>query len=391
MELLIGFFFILVMSDSRQDSLQWAVSAKDEYIAMLSLFLLMDQKSFQPFSYFYQKFMPFFLIACVCLFYTPSEIIFTSIQKTLSYILLIIVVSNYVVRCHKDHGSEFYKVLIYFGVTILVVGLAFKFIHNSQAYFEGRFRGLLGNPNGLGVFTLMFFLTFSVIKDVYPTLFTKSEKWVIYIAVFVSIFLSGSRNCLFALLIYFFFLFAYRLSTFLGFILFVILIVSYQAIQDNIVTIVEGLGLTSYLRVSTLSDASGRFVAWNFAKDQIKQSIWLGRGFEYTNYIFHINEDWLSAMGHQGNAHNSYLTLWLDTGLFGLVAYMWGFLGSFFRAARKSKLALPVMYSVIFSTIFESWLTASLNPYTIQLFIILSMLTSEQIIPSKAPAAIPVQ
>jgi O-antigen ligase len=390
LELIIGFFFILVLSDSREGSLQWAVNAKDEYILMLAMFLLMDRKSFRPFNYFYQKFIPFFIIAFICLFFTPSEILFTAIEKTLSYLFLLLIISNYLERCHKDYGTWFYKTLIYFGISILVIGFILKFVNNEQAYLESRFRGMLGNPNGLGVFVLMLFLLYSVINEMYPKLFTNREKQVIYLSIFLSLLLSGSRNCIFAVIIFFFFSYFYKLSPFLGFILFAILLASYQYISQNLVNIIEGLGLNDYFRVNTLSDASGRYVAWSFAKDQIKESIWLGKGFEYTNYLYYVNSEWLSNLGHQGNAHNSYLTLWLDTGFFGLVAYMWAFLSSFFKAMRKSKLAIPIMYAVVFSTVFESWLTASLNPFTIQLFMILSILTSEQIIPSKAPVAIPV-
>jgi O-antigen ligase len=391
MELIVGFFYILILSDSRQDSLQWAVTVKNEYIVILSLFLLMDRKHFFPVNGFYKRFIPFFLISALCLFLAPTEIIGLAAEKTLSYFLLVLVVSNYVLRVHKDHGKNFYRVLIYFATIILIIGVILIFINPYQTHLEGRFRGLFGNPNGLGIFSIMLLLVFSVAKDIYPDLFVQWEKQVVYGSIFLSILMCGSRNSLFAAFIFLFFSYFYKLSPFLGFIFFAIFIAVYQYVSANIVSIVEALGLTSYLRVETLGDASGRYIAWNFAKDQIKQNLWLGRGFEYTNYLFDEYSDWLNALGHQGNAHNSYLTLWLDTGFFGLAAYLWAFLSSFLQAARKSKLAIPVLYCVIFSTIFESWLTASLNPFTIQLFIILSMLTSEEIIPSRRPVIVPIQ
>lgn len=389
-ELLLGFFFILIMSDSRQHGLAWADTAKNEYIVLLAVFLFFDRKSFAPFNYFYQKFIPFFIIAFICLFFAPNEILFTAFEKTLSYLLLLIVVPNYVVRSHNDHGERFYQNLIYFTGTILFAGFIIKFVHNEQAYMEGRYRGLLGNPNGLGVFTLMVFLTFSIVQDLYPKLFSSREKAVMYILIFLSLLMSNSRNSLFAVLIYFFFSYFYKISPFLGFIFFVVFIAVDQYLSTHLAQIVEALGLSDYLRVDTLENASGRFIAWDFARDQIKHNIWIGRGFEYTDYLFQENAEWLSNLGHQGNAHNSYLTLWLNTGFFGLAAYGWAFLSSFIQAAKKSKLVIPIMYAVIFSTIFESWLTASLNPFTIQIFIILSILTTDVIIPAKTAAAIPV-
>ena len=38
------------------------------------------------------------------------------------------------------------------------------------------------------------------------------------------------------------------------------------------------------------------------------------------------------------------------------------------------------MFSVMFSVLYESWLTGSLNPFTIILVVILTMLTEEEIV-----------
>lgn len=73
-------------------------------------------------------------------------------------------------------------------------------------------------------------------------------------------------------------------------------------------------------------------------------------------------------------AHNSYLTFWLDTGLVGLISFMIGLMFTFIKAAQKSTLAIPILYSILFSNYYESWLTASLNPFTIQLLFILTII-----------------
>jgi len=392
MELLLGFFFILILSDSRQDSLIWAADVKNECIVLLTIFLLLNRKDFGTFNTFYQKFVPFFIIAFVCLFYSPTQIFSTAFQKTLSYLFLLFVTSNYALRCHREHGREFYRTLVYFGMGILIFGLALRYINPIQAYGEEhRFRGLLGNPNGLGVFVLLVFLTFSAVKTTFPGIFSRKENIIFYVAVFISVILSDSRNSLFAIVIFIFFSYFYKISPFLGFILFLLMALSYEYISTNLIQIIGQLGLSSYLRVETLEKASGRFVAWSFALDNIRRSVFIGKGFEYTNYIYALYADYLSALGHQGNAHNSYLTLWLDTGLLGLVAYLWAFVSTFFQASKKTKLAFPIMYAIFFSTFFESWLTASLNPFTIQLFIILTILTSEEVFQAKTQAALLVQ
>ena len=390
-EMLLGFFYILILSDSRQDSLEFAINAKNIYIVMMALYIFMDRKNFIPLNQMYKTYIPFFVIAFVCVLNSPSDIIGTSIEKTTSYFLLILVVPNYVMRCYRDKGEAFFKTLIYFGATILAMGFIMRFINPYQTLLEGRYRGLLGNPNGLGIFSLIFFLLVSLLTNFYPKLLTRNERVVVYALIMLSMLLCGSRSSLFAIVIYIFFSYFYRFSPFLGFLAFLIFAGTYQYVTDNIVSIIDSLGLTSYLRSDTIKEASGRFFAWRFAWNNITQSVYIGHGFEYTNYLFEANKKYLSDLGHQGNAHNSYITLWLDTGLFGLLSYLFAFISMFIRAARKTRLAIPLLYAVVFCTFFESWLTASLNPFTIQLFIILSILTSESILPQKAEVAVPVQ
>jgi hypothetical protein len=62
----------------------------------------------------------------------------------------------------------------------------------------------------------------------------------------------------------------------------------------------------------------------------------------------------------------------------------------FIRVAKKSLTAIPVLYTVLFYAFFESWLTASLNPYTIQLFVIVTIFMSDEIVQRKETAALPV-
>jgi O-antigen ligase len=393
MEMLLGFLLMLILSDSRVERLHFAANAKEIYIILLGIFLFTDRKIFTVLSRFYLSFIPFFIVAILCVFNSPSENSFNAIEKTVSYILLLFVVPNYVQQAYITKGREFYKILIYLGATILLIGFVFKFLNPAMVTREARYEGLFGNPNGLGIFSLLFFLLVAVVNDLNPNLFDRREKTVIYAAIIISIVLSGSRGSLFGILIYFLFSSFYKISPFLGSFVVILFIAGYSYISSNLVGVISSVGLQDYLRVSTLEAGSGRFIAWQFSWKHIQESFWLGRGFEFTNYLFDIKENviYLQALGHQGNAHNSYITLWLDTGLIGVLAYIFAFAGSFIKAARKTRLALPIMYASLFSSFFESWLTASLNPFTIVLFIVLSILTSDVIIPAKAKIAVPVQ
>lgn len=375
-ELIIGFFFILILSDSHQLSLSFATDIKNLYITLLGLFLLFDTKEFNPFDKLYQKFIPFFLIALLCLI--NSETFLVGLEKTLSYLLLLIIVPNYILSSYRKDGESFLISLIWLGTFILLTGFVLIFINRDIVYLKDRYCGILGNPNGLGIFTFMFFLVVSVISNYYPNLFERKENIIIYSSIILSIIQCGSRTALIAILIFLFFKYFYKISPFLGFILFLIILIAYQLITDNIEYIIISLGLQKYFRLDTLESGSGRIIAWTFAWEQIQPHFFFGKGFHYTDYLFKKNYTTLSMMGHQGNAHNSYLTFWLDTGLVGLVLYMRGFLLSFFKAAKKTIIAIPIMYAVLFSVFFESWLSASLNPFTIQLIIILTLITSDE-------------
>ena len=373
-EIIIGFFFILMISDSRVKSFAFAVDVKNIYILLLAAFVLFDSKNFKPFQNFYQKYIPFFLVALFCLVYSPYA--GTSFSKLLSYFLIILVVPNFVHKAYSVKGVQFFRELIFFGSTMLLIGLVLKYIAHDVAYLSGRFRGTLGNPNGLGIFLLMFFLLFSVISEYFKNLFTVNEKRIIYFLIFSSLILSASRSALTAILIFAIFRYLYNISPFVGFIIFIIFLFGYQLITSNIVPILMALGLQDYFRLDTLKEGSGRLIAWTFAWEQIQYNFFLGRGFGYTEWIFGQYYEILSRNGHQGHAHNTFLTFWLDTGLVGLVFYVQAFILQFVQAAKRSRSAIPAMYAVLFSVFFESWLTASLNPYTIQLIIILTVFTT---------------
>ena len=164
----------------------------------------------------------------------------------------------------------------------------------------------------------------------------------------------------------------HKISPLLGFFILIIGLLIYQIVSNNLLFIVTQLGLSSFLRIETLENLSGRGIAWEFAWQQIQENFFIGNGFSYTEYIFTLNQDYLSALGHQGHAHNAYLTIWLDLGLVGLIFFLVALFFTFFNASIYNRLALPVLYVILFSNYFESWITASLNPFTIQLLFFLT-------------------
>jgi O-antigen ligase len=372
-ELLIGFLVVLTFSDSRLFSFQWAGQVKNIYILLIALI------SYKKYGTDFIKvkihlfILPFILIAAYCIVYSPD--ISTSVQKTLSYFLLFFSVPNMFSYLYNKYGQEFIKGIVISVFLILIAGLIFKYLSPPMTSLAGRFRGMLGNPNGLAIYCFLFAIFFTIVLEFFPSIFSKNEKILIYAVVILSLLFSGARGSLVSLIIFFMFRYFHKLSPVLGFILLVLITASYELITSNIEVIIYSLGLDEYLRVDTIKSGSGRLVAWQFAWTQIEKSYFFGRGFSFNEYVFHENYLYLLAMGHQGSsAHNAYLTFWLDTGLVGLVAFLGGLISFVFSISKYSISVFPLLYAVLFSNQFESWLTASLNPFTILFLLSLSLI-----------------
>ena len=197
---------------------------------------------------------------------------------------------------------------------------------------------------------------------------------MIYAIVFISLLLSGARSSLIAVIIFYVFIRLFKISPFIGIISFILIVFISQYISNNIEQIVISLGLEKTFRVDTLKDASGRLIAWDFAWEHIQKNFFVGRGINYCDYLFKENQEMLSIRGHQGHAHNSYLTFWLDTGLIGLSLFIVPFIMLFYKMSKTSVLAIPALLAILFSNQFESWLTSSLNPFTIQILMFMAVI-----------------
>ena len=275
---------------------------------------------------------------------------------------------------------------------LIAISIIGYFIVPSGFTFAQRFCGIFRNPNGLGVFVVLYFFLYSVVKDIFPQLFSKKDEYIIFGTCLLAIILCGSRGALFALGIFLIFRQFYKISPYVGFFIMVLSISLANYVLNQLPIIITNLGLEEFFRLETLEDGSGRLVAWEFALERIKESPFLGKGIGFTDYIFQQNRIELNLLGHQGNAHNSYLTYWLDTGLFGLVFLLLGLLIVFVKSSFHSRVALPICYAFLFMINVESWLIASLNPFTIILVMILTLLWHKKDIlqyeANKAPVAI---
>ena len=250
-EALLGFFLILILSDSRQQNMEFAAKAKDICLLTLTAGMVLFRDSFIPVSRTFMRFLPFFAFALIGLIY--SQTIGTAAQKTLSYFLILLIVPNYLLTAWRNQGHIFFRNLIFFTALLLVAGFVLRVFLPATVTLEGRFTSILGNPNGLGIFVFLFVMIFVYIDVELKNVFTKTERWIIYGIAFTSIILCNSRSALLALLIFFGFRYLYRFSPAFGFVVFLVLVLGYQYLMLNFESIVYSLNLQEYFRVETTS------------------------------------------------------------------------------------------------------------------------------------------
>ncbi len=382
-ELLVGYLFILVLSDSKETIFEFAKNVKNIYIVGLSVFLLFDTISFHPFNKLYKIFIPFFVISFISLSFSYNEsFFFTSLQKTISYLLSFLVIPNFVSKIYRNAGEQFFKRFVMFVFTVLLFGFILEYFFPDSGFLKGeRFRGIFGGPNGLGVYCVLFFIIFFVINDFFPSLFDKRERLIIYGVILFSIFLTGSRNTVVSVLIFYLFQRFFSLSPWLGFVLFILTLFVGELFSSNATAIFVALGIGDYFRTNTLEDGSGRYIAWAFAWEQIQNNFFIGKGFSYNEFYMRKHYGMLLKLNHQGGIHNSFLTFWMDQGLIGLLIYLRSYVLTFIQASKKTKFAFPIMFAISFSAFFESWLVGSLSAFAFLGMFVFTIITSEEIVP----------
>ncbi len=379
-EMIFGFIIVLVLSDMTPWFFKMKVfkSAKNTYIIALSLIFLLERYRFVPFSKVFNIFLPFFLYSFFPLVFSNSLLV--GVQKTVSYLLLYLIVPNYVLYNYRRWGWDFFRNLTRFMAVVLVAGLVINYWGDFYAYMLGRFRGLFGNPNGIANFCFMLIMLATVLLSVKPDIFSWFDKVFIYGCAAYFLIVSGSRTSLVAVFIFLVFGRFFAASPFLGLLALLGVFGIGELVLQNLEPIVVFFGLEDYVRLNTLESGSGRYFAWSFAWGHIQDYFVFGGGFANDERIMRKHRIYLERMGHQGGVHNSFLSFWLDVGIVGLLIFMRSFVLIFIKASKLVPMSMGVMFAVLFSVTYESWLVSSLNPYTIILLTILTIVTEEEIV-----------
>lgn len=373
-EALFGFFFLLVLSDNLQELWAFAKVVKPYYLILMSALVIYDHKELVKNNNILKQFIPYLAVASLCLLFAVQFDI--AVQKTLSYALILFVIPNITIYEYHRIGRQFFANLIAFSVIIHFISISVLITFPEVGMSHGdRWQGMFGNPNGLGLFLIVFYLVYKAVIIEFEGIFSRRERIFYLMLTLVFLWMCGSRTALISITTFELALVGFRYSKFLTSLLLVSFFIYFDFIYDEILGFLSDLGLASDLRLSSIDDGSGRYVAWGFAWEYIKyDSFFLGKGLGYDEWVMRSNAIYLTKLGHEGGVHNTYLIIWLNTGLIGLISFFYGFLNLYIQAIRRKIYAFPSMLAVLISINFEPWLSASLNPYTVIFLILLTMM-----------------
>ncbi len=379
-EILMGLLIVLVFSDIEKDMFTRMIvfkDAKDFYVLAVAALLIIEIKRFAPLSQVFTIFLPFFLYSLFPLVFSNNMIM--AVQKTISYALMYLVVPNYLLYNYRRQGWDFIRNLIFFMLAILLFGFVLQAVDPAYTSVAGRFRGIFGNPNGMAIYCYLFLMFVGVVVSINKDLFTLRERILLFGTIFYFLIVSGSRGSLTAAIIFLVFHRFFGASPFLGFVGLVALFLIVELVSSNLRQIIGSLGLEEYFRVDTLEDGSGRYFAWHFTWQHIQRFFVFGGGFANDETIMRKYRLYLESMGHQGGVHNTYLSFWLNTGLLGLMIFLRSLFLVFIKASKMVPMSTAVLFSCLFSIMYESWLMGSLNPYTIVLLMVMTVVTEPEI------------
>jgi O-antigen ligase len=366
------FVLVLLMGDSRSMSLQFFKSLRIEILIFLFIFTLYElRNNLYRTNALLLYFVPFFWVSLLSLIFSPTMP--TALSKTLSFALLYFVGFNYLHHKIERYGIQLMIDIYQLCLFLTVIGFFFiPIIPELVTYGGVRYNGMMGNPNGLGMFvTLLSPLAYYLFKR--DRNFTARHKLFAWTVIMISLLMCSSRNAIFSVALFFMLVFGLEGSTFrrVSFLYIILPGLAFLIYNVDLESLVYSLGLESYFRIKEFGSGSGRIFAWGHAIELIKKSPFIGCGFACEEYSFIEKLTFqLWHSGHQGGVHNSYLAYTVNTGFAGLICYF-GFLFNAARKVRNKRILYPFMAAVLLSAMFESWLNSSLSAFQIMFLMIL--------------------
>ncbi|MDO6760251.1 O-antigen ligase family protein [Tamlana sp. 2_MG-2023] len=298
-----------------------------------------------------------------------STLGYDAILRSIAYFFVAYAIFKLINILYIKHSNvSIILFLLLFGFILLNSAL----LINPNYYLSGRFMGLTGNPNGLGMLLVFIFAIIDLLKQRGELKgFSKKTHLTNTIIIILLILASGSRTALASLVFY---LVANNIVTNKKLIIpySILSIIGVTIIYTiNIQDVLSLIGSNIELRLDTLETASGRTIVWKVAWIEIYENLWYGQGFMYDNFFIKDYADKYIGMNrerHWAGIWSSYLSLLLNVGLVGLIAFAW-MLFKFYQKAKLKPTAVIYIITILLIGITESWMAASMNPFTPLLFL----------------------
>lgn len=366
------FWITLIYSDNFY--IEFASIFKPIFVIILFSYAILLLKELDSFKSLAKYFLVFFIMAIVALLFSP--VLFKGFQKYLSFVLIYISIPILTIKMIQDDKLKSLKYFSYVGLLVLAECVIQYLFFSYAVSHGGRLHGVFGNPNGLGMFCLFLILLIEVIRYYDSTWLSKRQYFLFIGFILAIILLSGSRASLLSVIIFYVFERLTKISPLVSLIFISLLAAFYDTVLILGIEFLQTLNLKAQFRITDDNEsiASGRLVAWRFAWEEIQNSFFIGKGWNYDEFwVYGPISALLSSLNHQGGVHNTYLILWLNNGFIGLAAFIGGLLSLVFSISKKVKIIFPILYAGLFQAYFEPWLAGSLNPYTIIFLVILTI------------------
>lgn len=371
--LILAMIFILILGDNRSPNLLFFKNLRILAILVLTLRSFFDiatkKYHFNPHILIS---LPFFVIALIGSFSSPTP--GTAIAKMISYFFLLFLALNYFPYHFLRYKGQLLMDIVYVSIVVFALGLLLLVLHPGFVYLVVRYRGLLGNPNGLGLYAIVMTPLIVLAYQLFPQKRT-TNRLAIGLLIF-SVLMCESRTALGTIGIFFFLYYFYTHGKLLrvSLWLFVVPVLAFFFLVVDLPELLESLGLGEYLRADSITTGTGRFLAWGLGWNKILENPWIGNGFAYEEYFFQEMHEFLLTTEHQGGMHNSYLTFLMNNGFIGFFLFLI-FLISLFRKIKVPGMGVPFAIAMLLCANFESWLNSSLNAFTIHFLLALTVMS----------------
>ncbi len=370
--ILLLFMFALIMGDSRADFLQFIKPLRGELVVLMFIMTIYELRThYYRVNALMLSFVPFIWISFLALIFSPS--LSTAVSKTISFAVLYFVAFNYIHHKFERYGIQTMVDFFYLCLTILGIGFLMLPVTPELVSYGGvRYNGLMGNPNGMGMFVTMLcpMAWYLFKRDRRLSIYLKVSAWLL---IMISLLMCSSRNAIFSVALFFLMVVGLQGSTFrrMTFLFIFLPVTALLVYNIDLEQVVTAFGLEAYFRIQEFGSGSGRIFAWQHAVDLIQKSPLIGCGFACEEYFFVEKTTFqLWHSGHQGGVHNSFLAFAVNTGIVGTLCFV-GFLGNAARKVRNFQFLIPFLCSMVFSAVFESWLFSSLSGYNMMFLMML--------------------